>query len=410
MPNEPITWLDPSARRSPKPGFTLSFLTNGAYSPSAPGGSAQGHKEAIDLFVQAERLGYQRGWVRNRHFDNYLSSPLAVIAAAGQHTSRITLGTAIIPVGYEQPIRLAEDAATVDLLIDGRLELGIATGIPGFDPLFGYGDPRPYKEYAAEKVERFLDAVAGDVLGYAKDGEPRGFGAAVSAPTGSHVFGPGDEAASGARTPYYARPFVPGLRDRIWYGPGGVESAELAARQGLDLQLSAIGPEIGRGFEGGQRAQIDAHRAAWTRTDRAPRVAAFRLFFPFVTDEQRRLYQAYADLRDTEGAAASRPAGSLPPREVVPGGALDAAPPVPSRVPGITRAPGLLSPVVVAEPDEIVEYLRSDVAVQEADDLGIFLPPGFSHRENLELIENIAELVARPLGWVPASETVGTPA
>ena len=58
------------------------------------------------------------------------------------------------------------------------------------------------------------------------------------------------------------RPHVSGLRDRIWYGPGGVESAELAARQGLDLLLSAIGPDVGLGFEGGQRAQIDAHRAA----------------------------------------------------------------------------------------------------------------------------------------------------
>ncbi|MFT4215139.1 MAG: LLM class flavin-dependent oxidoreductase [Microbacterium sp.] len=393
MPNQPVTLLEPSERRDPRTGFSLSFLTNGSYSPNAPGGSAQGHREAIDLFVQGERLGYQRGWVRNRHFDNYLSSPLTLIAAAGQHTERIHLGTAIIPVGYEQPIRIAEDAATVDLLIGGRLELGIATGLPGFERVFGYDDARPHKVVAAEKVERLLDALGGDVLGYAAPGGP----AEAADPADGRFSGPRGEAAAGKGTPYYARPFVPGLRDRVWYGPGGIESAELAARQGLDLQLSAIGPDVGLGFEGGQRAQIDAHRAAWTRTDRDPRVTAFRLFFPFVNDAQRRLYEAYRDLRDTEGAAASRPAGALP------HDTGRRATTIPSRVAGAVRAPGLQSPVVVGEPAEIVEYLRSDVAVHAADELGIFLPPGFSHRENLELIENIAELVAKPLGWTPGS-------
>ncbi|MFT4124243.1 MAG: LLM class flavin-dependent oxidoreductase [Microbacteriaceae bacterium] len=381
MPNEPVTLIEPERQRDPKAGFTLAFLSNGSYSPAAPGGSAQGHREVIDLFVQAERLGYQRGWVRNRHFDNYLSSPLTVIAAAGQHTERIRLGTAIIPLGYEQPIRVAEDAATVDLLIDGRLELGFATGIPGFDPVFGLPAEPPFKVAAQRKVDELLEALAGTVLGYAP---VEGRGPAV--PAIEHRFGPGGETEPDRGTPYYVRPYIAGLRERLWYGPGSVESAAHAGEQGLDLLLSAIGPNIGLGFEGGQRAQIDAHRAAWTRTDRAPLVSAHRLFFPFVTDAQRRLYQAYAELRDREGAAASRPAGSLPhgdrPRD-------------PAKVGG----PGLQSPVVVGEPAEIIEYLRSDVAVQTADELGIFLPPGFSHRENLELIENIAELVAAPLGW-----------
>src|SRR5690606_4199064 len=131
---------------------------------------------------------------------------------------------------------------------------------------------------------------------------------------------------------YYVRPHSETLRGRIWYGPGSVESAEIAARQGLDLLLSAIGPAIGLGFEGGQRAQIDAHRAAWTRTDREPRVSAARLFFPFVNDRQRRLYQDYADLRNVEGPAASRPAGSLPPKAL---GAGAAAPVAKAPAPGL---------------------------------------------------------------------------
>jgi hypothetical protein len=61
-----------------------------------------------------------------------------------------------------------------------------------------------------------------------------------------------------------------------------------------------------------------------------------------------------------------------------------------------------MSPVVVAEPAEIVEYLRSDAAVTESDELNIFLPPGFSHAEYIELLENIAQDVAPQLGWSPA--------
>ncbi|MCU1513933.1 MAG: Luciferase-like monooxygenase [Microbacteriaceae bacterium] len=393
MPNEPVTLLPPSSQQDPKNGFTLAFLTNGAFTPEGPGGAKRGHKEIIDLFKVAEQLGYDRGWVRNRHFDNYSSSPLTIIAAAAQHTSRIRLGTAIIPVGYEDPIRLAEDAATVDLLADERLELGIATGIPGFGDIFGSGvGPQDFKRYAGQKVERFLDAIGGTVLGRAsvEQGKP-----AVAADlSAERLHGPSLQDPAGTGIPYYARPYSESLRGRIWYGPGSVESAEVAARQGLDLLMSAIGPAIGLGFEAGQRAQIDAHRAAWTRTDRAPRSSASRLFFPFVNDRQRRLYQDYADLRNEYGPAASRPPGALAPVPFEERSKEPAAKPV---------VPGLLSPVVVAEPAEIIEYLRSDVAVQAAGELSIFLPPGFTHAENLELLENIATLVASQLGWTPSS-------
>jgi alkanesulfonate monooxygenase SsuD/methylene tetrahydromethanopterin reductase-like flavin-dependent oxidoreductase (luciferase family) len=365
----------------------LGFLTNGAFTADAPGGAAQGHKEVVDLFRQAESLGYDRGWVRNRHFDNYLSSPLSVIVAAAARTERIELGTAIIPVGYENPVRLAEDAATTDLLIDNRLQLGIATGIPGFDAIFGLNDPRPYKVSAAEKVNTFLAAIDGTVLGYSA---ASGAGPAVLAdPELGRFSGPAGESAPGQGIPYYVRPHSPTLRGRIWYGPGSVETAAQAARQGLDLLLSAIAPNVGLAFDEAQRAQIDAHAAAWTRTDRGPRVSAARLFFPFVNDRQRKLYQDYADLRAAEGPAASRPGGSLPPRTAEDRAAV--APP--------KAGPGLMSPVVVAEPAEVIEYLRSDAAVQASGELMIFLPPGFSHRENLELIENISGLVAGELGW-----------
>ncbi|MGO8499824.1 LLM class flavin-dependent oxidoreductase, partial [Rhizobium ruizarguesonis] len=61
-------------------------------------GPAQGLRDGIALFKEAERLGYQSGWAYQRHFDHYLSSPLPYFAAAGQHTRRINLGSAVIPM------------------------------------------------------------------------------------------------------------------------------------------------------------------------------------------------------------------------------------------------------------------------------------------------------------------------
>ena len=339
----------------------LAFLNNVPFSDAAPGGAAQGLKDAIELFRIAEGLGYDTGWVRNRHFDNYLSSPLTLLGIAAQHTKRIGLGTAIIPVGYEDPIRLAEDAATVDLLSDGRLELGIATGIPFFGTVFGHDDSRPWKVAAHERVQRFVAAVSGEALG--------------SSDTGVE---------------YRVRPHSPTLRDRVWYGPGSVDTAARSGEEGLDLLLSALGPDIGLSFDAGQLEQIKAVRGAWTRTDRAPRVSTARLFFPALNDRQRKLYQGYADERATEGPAASRPKGALPPRTLL-------TPPAGQAPPSF-----LMSPVVVAEPAEVVEYLRGDVALAESDELMIFLPPGFGHRDYIEILENIAEYVAPEIGWSPA--------
>jgi len=55
----------------------------------------------------------------------------------------------------------------------------------------------------------------------------------------------------------------------------------------------------------------------------------------------------------------------------------------------------------VGEPAEIVEYLNNDVAIAEADEVMIFLPPGFNHRECIEILENIAQYVAPEIGWSP---------
>jgi alkanesulfonate monooxygenase SsuD/methylene tetrahydromethanopterin reductase-like flavin-dependent oxidoreductase (luciferase family) len=71
---------------SPRKALRLGFNTRVSFN-SGPGGAERGLRDAIALFKAAERLGYQSGWAYQRHFDNYLSSPLPFFAAAGQHPS-----------------------------------------------------------------------------------------------------------------------------------------------------------------------------------------------------------------------------------------------------------------------------------------------------------------------------------
>jgi len=100
--------------------------------PDRPGASASLlYSQAREQFQLAERLGYDVGWVAQHHFDveeGGLPSPLVFLAWMAAQTERIRLGTAIITLALEDPIRVAEDAAVLDVLSGGRLELGVGTG------------------------------------------------------------------------------------------------------------------------------------------------------------------------------------------------------------------------------------------------------------------------------------------
>src|ERR1700683_880440 len=79
-------------------------------------GPAAGLRDGIELFRYAESLGYQGGWAYQRHFDHYLSPRLHFFSAVAQYPPRIPLGTAVWPPRYQEPVLLAEAAATTDLL------------------------------------------------------------------------------------------------------------------------------------------------------------------------------------------------------------------------------------------------------------------------------------------------------
>src|SRR5213596_3788169 len=106
----------------------------GLFTAQIPVGSrrtfAREYRETLDLVRLAESVGFDSGWVSEHHgaSDGYLPSLLPMLAAFAASTERMQLGTGIVLAPLHDPLRLAEDAAVVDQLSRGRLELVLANG------------------------------------------------------------------------------------------------------------------------------------------------------------------------------------------------------------------------------------------------------------------------------------------
>jgi alkanesulfonate monooxygenase SsuD/methylene tetrahydromethanopterin reductase-like flavin-dependent oxidoreductase (luciferase family) len=346
-----------------RPKTRLGFNTRVSFNDDA--GPAQGLRDGIDLFKAAERLGYQSGWAYQRHFDHYLSSPLPFFAAAGQHTKHITLGSAVIPMRYQDPILLAEAAGTTDLLIGGRLELAISTGAnAAFDAVFGTVDTDARTE-AKRRQSRFLAAIAGEVL--------------------HTVAGAGQGAPEGAEL--RVTPHSPTLRSRIRQGFASLGSAVQAAELGIGLISGTVQHDHAEGETFGeyQARSIEAFRSTWRETwgTEPPSVAVAASILVGTTAELREKYAAYDLERRTQGIAASRPKGALAPTNQPPGAQI--------------------SPVFHGSPDEVLEAVLNDPGLAAADEIVLFLPPAFGLAENVRLLTDLVKTVAPSLGWTPAA-------
>ncbi|MSP04853.1 MAG: LLM class flavin-dependent oxidoreductase [Acetobacteraceae bacterium] len=92
--------------------------------------SAAGFRDYIDYVIEAEALGYESAFMVEHHFTGFgqVSASLNLLTWIAAHTSTLRLGTAVLVLPWHNPVLLAEQAATLDLLSDGRLDFGIGRG------------------------------------------------------------------------------------------------------------------------------------------------------------------------------------------------------------------------------------------------------------------------------------------
>ena len=313
-------------------------------------GACERYRLAAEQIIHAEQHGFDSAWVAQHHFheaEGGLPSPLVFLSHVAARTSKIRLGTGIITLPLENPVRVAEDAVVLDLLSGGRLELGVGTGgTPSSFAAFGLDSTN-----RSEIYDRHL-AIVRD----AWDGRP----------------------LEGGDSLY---PAAPSLNDRVWQATFSVGGGIRAGKAGDGLMLSRTQPRSKDAPRASlpdiQHPIIDAYLEALPE-GREPRIVASRSLFVADSREEA-LRLAEKGLRRVVADFAAK-------GHVIPGDTL------------VDIIAAL--DTHVGTPQDVIESLSRDTTLTRVTDLVFQVhsvdPP---HEYILRSIELIASEVAPALGW-----------
>lgn len=314
--------------------------------------AAERYRLATQQIQHAEKCGFDSAWIAQHHFhegEGGLPAPFVFLSHVAAHTSRIRLGTGIVTLPLELPIRVAEDAAVTDLMSDRRLEVGVGPG----------GNLTAFTAFGLESDQRHVlfdnnlallkTAWSGDAL-----------------PGGDKLY-----------------PSSPTLVDRVWQATFTVPGARRAGLAGDGLMLSRTQPRSPDAPHASladiQNPMLDAYLEALPKGVE-PRILASRTIF--VADDRKEAMRlaetGLSRMRHRLAATGNFTSGSLV-------GDLIAA-----------------MDVHIGTPDEVIASLQGDSTLERATDLTMQVhsidPP---HPYILRSIELLAEKVAPALGWAP---------
>ncbi|WP_312142301.1 putative FMN-dependent luciferase-like monooxygenase [Pantoea septica] len=221
----------------------------------------QRYRLATEQIQHAERLGFDSAWIAQHHFheaEGGLPAPLVFLAHVAAHTRTIRLGTAIITLPMENALRVAEDAAVLDLLAEGRLEIGLGSGGTP-DSFLPFGLTFDQRAAAfADNLHQLLGAWRGDSLAHPDN----------------HLY-----------------PAAPQLAQRVWIATFSAAGAARAGAAGHGLMLSRTQPrpawDPALPLDAIQNPLIDAYLDALP-AGVAPRILASRTAFIADSDSYAR--------------------------------------------------------------------------------------------------------------------------
>jgi alkanesulfonate monooxygenase SsuD/methylene tetrahydromethanopterin reductase-like flavin-dependent oxidoreductase (luciferase family) len=308
------------------------------------------YADTLTLFAAAEQLGFDAAWVAQHHFKERagrLPSPFPFLAAASQRTTRLRLGTAVVLLPLEEPLRVAEDAAVVDALSGGRLELGIGVG----------GDPDEFDAFGRAPDDRHAATAAGlDLL--------------------RRAFCGGELGSRGQRL----EPPAPALGSRMWQGVMSTGSAQKVAASGLGLMLARSAFKEGWRTDALQLPLVEAYLGAWNGCTAPPRVAVSRTIYP-AADKQTALAEMSTAVLQNAGRLVEQ--GQLPAEQ------------------SLEQYCQWMN-IAYGHPDEVAAALQADCLLPYATDLIFQFSPALPPLDKaLRMLEQIATQIAPQLGWRP---------